>query len=127
MKRTWAGLTMSSVGPLIEPDALRKNVNGTVAGSMPASLTWEVKFVIWATTRHGAVTGETSSRLLSGTLSVLAAAAWTAARSRNNAAVVVAVVSIFTAPVSVRTYQASAVRSTEVVMTWQLSVGRAGG
>ena len=40
-----------------------------VFGSMPASLTCEAKFVIWATTRHGAVTGETRSRLSTGTVS----------------------------------------------------------
>ena len=47
--------------------------------------------------------------------------------ARAGRAVVVAAVSICTAPVSVWTYQASAVRRTEVVMRSLLSVGRAGG
>jgi len=65
---------MSSNGPLMEPEALRKKVSGMVFGSVPACSTWEMKLVIWATTRHGAVTGETSRELFSGTVSVLCAA-----------------------------------------------------
>ena len=90
---------MSSSGPLIDPDALRKNVSGIVFGSMPASLTCEAKFVICATTRHGVVTGETSVRLSTGTVSWLCAAASIAARSASSSPVVVAVVSILAAPV----------------------------
>src|ERR1700753_35914 len=58
---------MSPAGPVIDPDALRKNVSGIVLGSMPASLTCEAKLVICATTRQGAVTGEISVRLSRGT------------------------------------------------------------
>src|SRR6478735_457378 len=118
---------MSSVGPLIDPDALRKNVNGTVAGFMPASLTCDAKFVIWATTRHGVVTGDTRARASRGTVSVMCFAASIAARSRSSSPVAAAVVSILTAPVSVWTYQASAVRRTVVVMRWLLSSDRGGG
>ena len=59
---------MSSDGPVIDPDALRKNVSGIDLGSMPASLTCEEKLVICATTRHGAVTGDISVRLSRGTV-----------------------------------------------------------
>ena len=79
---------MSSNGPLMDADALRKNVSGMLFGSMPASVTCEAKFVICATTRHGAVTGETSSRLSTGTVSVLCAAASIAARSASSSPVV---------------------------------------
>ncbi len=65
---------MSPTGPVIDPDALRKKVSGTFFGFPPVSSTWDAKFVIWATTRHGAVTGDSSSRLLTDTVSVLAAA-----------------------------------------------------
>src|SRR5690348_9594416 len=118
---------MSSNGPLMDADALRKNVSGMVFGSIPASLTCETKFVIWATTRHGAVTGETRSRLSTGTLTAPCEAASMADRSDNSSPVVIASVSILTAPAVVWTHQASAVRSTETVMKSQLSVGRAGG
>ena len=37
---------MSSKGPLIEPDVLRKKASGVLAGSRPASSTWLAKFVI---------------------------------------------------------------------------------
>ena len=57
---------MSSNGPLMEPEALRKNVSGMVFGSIPASLTCEAKLVICATTRHGAVTGETQFEAVDG-------------------------------------------------------------
>ena len=63
------------VGAGIDPDALRKNVNGVCSGFMPTSLTREAKFVAWATTLHGAVTGETSAKLSTGTVSVLFPAA----------------------------------------------------
>ena len=59
---------------------------------MPTSRTWEAKLVIWATTRQGAVTGDTSARLFTGTVSSLTAAAVIAGRSASSAAVVVAVV-----------------------------------
>jgi hypothetical protein len=117
---------MSAKAPLMDADDLRKNVSGTVFGSMPESLTWDSKLVICATTRHGAVTGETSSRSVSGTDSPAAAAAM-AARSASSSAVDPAVVAIRAAPDAVFTHQASAVRSTDVVMNWQLSVGRSGG
>ncbi len=42
-----------SNGPLIDAEDFRKKVSGIVFGSIPASRTWEAKFVIWATTRHG--------------------------------------------------------------------------
>src|SRR6476661_7424563 len=111
----------------MEPEALRKNVRGMDFGSIPASLTCEAKLVICATTRHGAVTGDTSSRLSTGTMSELWAAASIAARSASSSPVLVAVVAIFAAPVEVWTHQASAVRRTEVVMSWLLSGGREGG
>src|SRR5277367_3680769 len=103
---------MSPDGPVIDPDALRKNVSGIDLGSMPASLTCEEKLVICATTRQGAVTGESSLRLSSGTASAPDAASM-AARSASSSAVVVAAVSILTAPVAVTTHQASAVRAME--------------
>ena len=59
---------MSSNGPLIEPDVLRKKVSGVVSGLRPASLTWLAKLVICATTRQGAVTGDTRWRLSKGTV-----------------------------------------------------------
>ena len=118
---------MSSNGPLIDPDALRKNVSGIVVGSMPASLTCEAKLVICATTRHGAVTGETRSRVSTGTVSVPCGRPSMAARSASSSPVVVAVVSTFAAPVGVWTHQVSAVRRTEMLMRWPLSGGRAGG
>src|SRR6516164_5402854 len=102
---------MSSNGPLMDAEALRKKVSGTDAGSMPASLTCDSKLVIWATTRHGRVTGEISLRLSTATVSALAEAA----------------MSILTAPSAVLSHQASAVCSTETVMRWPLSVGRRGG
>ena len=37
---------MSSNGPLIDPEDLRKKVSGIYSGSMPTSLTCEAKFVI---------------------------------------------------------------------------------
>ena len=80
--------------------------------------------VIWATTRQGAITGESRSRLSTGTVVVSEAAASMAARSASRAPVVVAAVAILAAPVAVCTHQASAVRRTEMVMTWLLSVGR---
>src|ERR1700757_663735 len=121
---------MSSNGPLIDADALRKKVSGTEAGSMPASLTCDSKLVIWATTRHGRVTGETNFRLSTATVSALAAAAIAASNaawSASRPAVVVAVMSILAAPLGVLSHQASAVCSTETVMTWPLSAGRRGG
>ena len=65
---------------------------------MPTSLTCDAKLVICATTRHGAVTGETSARLRTGRMSVLAAAAVIAARSASSSAVVRAAVWILAAP-----------------------------
>src|SRR4051812_13637954 len=113
---------MSSNGPLIDAEDLRKNVNGVVLGSMPESLTWDSKLVICATTRHGRVTGDSSSKLSTATVSP--AAASTAARSANSCAVVVAVVAILTAPSGVLTHQPSEVRRMDVLMSGQLSVGR---
>ena len=66
---------MSSNGPLIEPDVLRKKVSGMVSGLRPASLTWLAKLVICATTRQGAVTGDTRSRVAGSTVCLLARAA----------------------------------------------------
>src|SRR6476646_790079 len=94
----------------MEPEALRKNVRGMDFGSIPASLTCEAKLVICATTRHGAVTGDTSSRLSRGTVSAQWAAASTAARSASSSPVVTAVVVILAAPVGVWSPQASLVR-----------------
>src|ERR1700690_3626325 len=108
---------MSPDGPMIDPDALRKNVSGIDLGSMPASLTCEEKLVVCATTRQGAVTGESSVGLAGGRGSDPGAAGAIAARSANRAAVVVGSVSPFTAPVAVLTHQASAVRKIETVMT----------
>src|SRR5688572_32474778 len=88
----------SSYGPTTDPDALRKNVNGVWSGFMPTSLTWEAKFAAWATTRHGAVTGETSIRLSTGTVSVLFPAAAMAIWSASSSAVVLALVAIRAAP-----------------------------
>src|SRR3954466_7012621 len=118
---------MSSNGPLMDAEALRKKVSGMVFGSIPASVTCETKFVIWAATRHGAVTGETSARLSTGTVVPLWAAASMAARSASSSPVVAADVSILAVPVGVWTHQASAVRRTDVVMSWLLSGGRSGG
>src|ERR1700743_1290336 len=118
---------MSPDGPVIDPDALRKNVSGIDLGSIPASLTWEKKLVICATTRQGAVTGDTRLRLSGGTTSALDAAASMAARSANSSAVAVASVLTFAAPVAVWTHQASAVRKIERVMTRLLSSVRSGG
>ena len=101
---------MSSTGPVIDPDALRKNVSGTFFGSPPVSSTWDAKLVICATTRHGAVTGDSSSRLLTGTVSVLAAARSIAGRSANSCAVVVASVSTLATASELPAHQASAVR-----------------
>src|SRR5690348_1984520 len=107
---------MSSTGPQIDPEVLRKKVSGMVSGSIPASVTCERKFVIWATTRHGAVTGERSARLDAGTTSSLDNAASIAARSASSSPVVAAVVLIRDAPAGVRTHQASTVRRTEMLM-----------
>src|ERR1700733_7669666 len=115
---------MSPDGPMIDPDALRKNISGIDLGSMPASLTCEEKLVICATTRQGAVTGEISVRLSKGTVCDPDAAASIAARSANRAAVVVASVLTLTAPVALLTHQASAVRKIDRVMTRLLSTGR---
>src|SRR6185437_1254198 len=118
---------MGSNGPLIDPDALRKNVNGTLAGLPPVSVTWEAKLVICATTRQGTVTGDTSARLSTGTMSAATDAAVIAGRSASSSAVVRAAVGILVAPEAVRTHHASAVRRTVVVMRWLPSAGRAGG
>src|ERR1700684_4185039 len=100
---------ISSNGPTIEPDALRKNVSGIDLGSMPASLTCETKLVICATTRHGEVTGETSVRLSIGTPSDPDAAATSmVARSASRSRVVAAALSILVAPDSVATHQPAA-------------------
>src|ERR1700739_618335 len=107
---------MSSTGPAIDPDALRKNVSGTFFGSPPVSLTCDAKLVICATTRHGFVTGETNARLSTGTASLLLTAASMAARSASSSAVVVAPVLILVAPVGVCTHQASTVRRMAMVM-----------
>src|SRR5208283_125912 len=101
---------MSSTGPAIDPDALRKNVSGTFFGSPPVSLTWDAKLVICATTRHGAVTGDSSSRLLTGTVSVLATARLIDGRSASSCAVVVASVSILATASGLPAHQPSAVR-----------------
>jgi hypothetical protein len=95
---------------------LRKNVSGTVVGLPFVSLTCEAKFVIWAMTRQGAVTGEIGARSASGTVSVLVAAAAIADRSARSSAVVLTLVLTLAAPVGVSTHQASAVRRTEVLM-----------
>ena len=87
---------MSPDGPVIDPDALRKNVSGIDFGSMPASLTCEAKLVICATTRHGAVIGESSLKLSTATAAEPDAATSMAARSASSAAVVAASVSILT-------------------------------
>ena len=101
---------MSSTGPAIDPDALRKNVSGTFFGSPPVSFTWDAKLVICATTRHGAVTGASRSKLFTATVSVLAAARSIAARSASSCAVVVAAVSILATASAVPAHQASEVR-----------------
>ena len=118
---------MSSKGPVIEPEDLRKNVSGIVFGSMPASLTCDTKFVICATTRHGAVTGEISveavdrhgiggrGRGVNG--AAIGQQFARGGRRRDDPR----------CAGGVWTYQASAVRRTETVMRWQLSAGRAGG
>ena len=118
---------MSSNGPLIEPDVLRKNVSGMVSGLSPASLTWLAKLVICATTRQGAVTGETSSRVAGSTVFLLARAASIFSGSASSSPVVVASVSMRAAPSGVRTHQASAVRRMVMLMRWLLSGGREGG
>ena len=74
------------------------------------SLTCDAKFVICATTRHGAVTVDRSSRLLTATVSVLAAARSIAGRSANSCAVVVASVSTLAMASELPAHQASAVR-----------------
>ena len=51
-----------------------------VSGLRPESFTWLAKFVIWATTRQGAVTGETRSRVASSTVFLLLVAASEPAR-----------------------------------------------
>src|SRR5580693_5318149 len=117
---------MSSDGPVIEADDLRKKVSGTVLGSPPPSLTWEAKLVICATTRHGFVTGDTNLRLSTGTVSLPWTAASMAARSASNSAVVVALVAILAAPSGFWTHQESTVRRMEIVMIWLLSSGRSG-
>src|SRR3984957_19751097 len=115
---------MSPDGPVIDPDALRKNVSGIDLGSMPASLTCEQKLVICATTRQGAVSGEISLRPSRGTASVPRAAASIAARSANSSAVVTASVLICTAPAAAVTHQDSVVRAMETVTIRLLSSGR---
>src|ERR1700722_10975830 len=109
---------MSPNGPLMDAEALRKKVNGTDSGSIPASLTCDSKLVIWATTRHGLVTGEINSRLSTATasepLAPVSTAASIAGRSASIAAVEVAAVLTAAAPLAVLTHQASAVRSTEI-------------
>src|SRR5579859_4062017 len=100
----------SSYGPLIDPEVLRKKVNGTDSGLKPASCACEAKLVIWATTRHGAVTGEIRASDSTGTVAELAAATAIAERSPSSWAVVRASVTIRAAPPAVATYQASAVR-----------------
>src|ERR1700758_4407214 len=101
---------MSSAGPLTDPDALRKNVSGTVFGFPPVSSTWEAKFVICATTRHGAVTGASRSRLGPATVSALAGARSMAGRSASSCAVVDADVLILATASAVPAHQASEVR-----------------
>ena len=71
--------------------------------------------VICAITRHGAVTGDSSCRLSTGTVSLLWAASM-ADRSASSSQVVVAVVPMRAAPVGVCTHQASAVRRIETVI-----------
>src|SRR6185312_10972684 len=114
-------------GPVIDPDAFRKKVSGTVFGSMPTSLTCDAKLVIWATTRHGAVTGEHSFKSADATVSVPGAARSIAARSASSCAVVVARVSILATASVVPAHHASGVRKIEILMTVPLSVARAGG
>src|SRR6516165_6112359 len=109
----------------MEPDVLRKNAAGTVSGFMPESMAWDRKLTAWATTRHGAVTGESRSRPAAGTAGPSAAVI--APRSASSAAVVAAVVLILTAPRGVTTHQASRVRRIEVLMTTSPSAGRSGG
>ena len=58
---------MSAWGPVMEPDVLRKNAAGTVSGSMPESMAWDRKFTACATTRHGAVTGDSRCKSPGGT------------------------------------------------------------
>ena len=89
---------MSSKGPLIEPDVLRKKVSGMVSGLSPESLTWLAKLVICATTRQGAVTGDTRSRVAGSTVFLLARAASICSGSASSSPVVVASVSIRAAP-----------------------------
>src|SRR6516225_2973259 len=109
----------------MEPDVLRKNAAGTVFGSMPESMAWDRKLTAWATTRHGAVTGDSRSRSVDGTAGP--SAVMIASRSASSAAVVAAVVLILTAPRGVSAHQASRVRRIEVLMTTSLSAGRSGG
>src|SRR6476660_4010994 len=61
--------------------------------------------------------GDSSSRLATGTMSALLAAASMAERSASNSAVVVASVWMRAAPEVVCTHQASAVRRIEMVIT----------
>ena len=93
---------MSSNGPLIEPEVLRKKVSGMVSGLRPASFTWLAKLVICATTRQGAVTGDTRSRVAGSTVSLLPGAASICSRSASSSPVVVASVSMRAAPPGVR-------------------------
>src|ERR1700758_1194885 len=101
---------MSSAGPLTDPDALRKNVSGTVFGFPPVSSTWEAKFVICATTRHGAVTGASRSRLVTATVSALAGARSVAGRAARRRGGRGADVSILATASAVPAHQASEVR-----------------
>src|SRR6516164_4690330 len=109
----------------MEPDVLRKNAAGTLSGSMPESVAWDRKLTAWATTRHGAVTGDTRSRSPGGTAGPPAAVI--ASRSASSAAVVAAVVLILTAPRGVSAHQASRVRRMQVLTMTSLSAGRSGG
>ena len=116
---------MSSNGPLIEADALRKNVNGIDLGSMPASLTCEAKLVICATTRHGARHGRQQLEgvdrhrvgAVRGGVDGGAVGEQFAGGGRGG-------VDLWLRRSAVWTHQASAVRRTEMVMSWLLSVGR---
>src|SRR6476646_529719 len=118
-------MTMSSDGPHTEPEALRKKVSGVLVGSRPTSLTCDAKLVAWASTRHGVVIGDSSVRLLTGTVSVHLAAASMAERPASNSVVVAASVLTRAAPEAVCTHHPSAVRRIEMVITGSffLSVG----
>src|SRR6516165_2712259 len=109
----------------MEPDVLRKNAAGTVSGSMPESVAWDRKLTACATTRHGAVTGDSRSRSPGGTAGPPAAVI--ASRSASSPAVVAAVVLILTAPRGVSAHQASRVRRMAVLMRTSLSAGQPGG